>query len=303
MNSVTTAPLFSISAVERDTGVPKDTLRVWERRYSFPLPERDENGERLYTQEQVDKLRALKRLIDRGHRPSKIIGHSIDELLALVDAAAAPDDGNGELAPVFERLRAHQVEELRQTLAHMLARQGLARFLVETVGRLNRAVGEAWMRGRLEVFEEHLYTETLQGILRNALTSIPRHDERPRVLLTTFPNEQHALGLLMAEAMLALEGATCISLGTQTPIGDIVAAARSHRADVIAVSFSLAYPATLCAEGLAELRGRAPQDTAIWAGGGNPALVRRQVEGVTPLVDLADVPDVVAQWRAAHGMR
>lgn len=303
MTSVTTAPLFSISAVERDTGVPKDTLRVWERRYSFPLPERDEKGERLYTQEQVDKLRALKRLIDRGHRPSKIIGCSIDELHALADAAAPPDDGGGDLAPVFERLRAHQVQELRQTLAHMLMRQGLAKFLLETVGPLNRAVGEAWMRGRLEVFEEHLYTETLQGILRNALTAIPKQDQPPRVLLTTFPNEQHALGLLMAEAMLALEGTTCISLGTQTPIGDIVAAARSHRADVIAVSFSLAYPATLCAEGLAELRSRTPVDMAIWAGGANPALVRRQVEGVTPLADLGDIPEVVARWRAARDVR
>ena len=40
--------MLSISQVERDTGLSKDTLRMWERRYGFPQPSRDEFGERLY---------------------------------------------------------------------------------------------------------------------------------------------------------------------------------------------------------------------------------------------------------------
>ncbi|MCX7153848.1 MAG: MerR family transcriptional regulator [Proteobacteria bacterium] len=39
---------FTISAVERDTGLSKDILRMWERRYRFPQPDRDQHGERLY---------------------------------------------------------------------------------------------------------------------------------------------------------------------------------------------------------------------------------------------------------------
>ncbi|HRI93726.1 MAG TPA: MerR family transcriptional regulator, partial [Accumulibacter sp.] len=35
-------PVMNIGAVERDTGLGKDTLRVWERRYGFPQPTRDE---------------------------------------------------------------------------------------------------------------------------------------------------------------------------------------------------------------------------------------------------------------------
>ena len=50
---------LSIAAVERDTGLSKDTLRVWERRYGFPLPGRDGIGERAYTLEQVEKLRVI----------------------------------------------------------------------------------------------------------------------------------------------------------------------------------------------------------------------------------------------------
>ncbi|PTT81921.1 hypothetical protein DBR42_17435, partial [Pelomonas sp. HMWF004] len=53
-----------IAAVERDTGISKETLRVWERRYGFPAPWRDAAGERLYAPEQVQRLRLIKRLLD-----------------------------------------------------------------------------------------------------------------------------------------------------------------------------------------------------------------------------------------------
>ena len=66
MNDRNATPSLSrtIAAVERDTGLSKDTLRVWERRYGFPHPDRDQFGERVYPIEQVDKLRVLRRLMD-----------------------------------------------------------------------------------------------------------------------------------------------------------------------------------------------------------------------------------------------
>jgi DNA-binding transcriptional MerR regulator/methylmalonyl-CoA mutase cobalamin-binding subunit len=290
---------FSISAVERDTGISKDTLRVWERRYSFPLPERDAHGERVYSREQVEQLRAIKRLLDLGHRPGKIVGKPLEALMEL--AEPLPSERSPEvvdrLQAVLDLVRQHRVTELRLELGQALMRQGLGRFLVDTVAPLNAAVGEAWMRGRLEIFEEHLYTETLQGVLRNAISSIPQQGKRPRVLLTTFPNEQHNLGLLMAEAMFALEGATCISLGTQTPIFDIVLAAQSHRADVVALSFSAAYPTTQVVDGLEELRAKLAPEVALWVGGTNAAFARRALAGVTVLGGLQQIGDAIGGWR------
>ena len=59
-------PSYNIAAVERDTGLSKDVLRMWERRYGFPVPERDANGERRYPAAQVERLRLIKRLMDQG---------------------------------------------------------------------------------------------------------------------------------------------------------------------------------------------------------------------------------------------
>jgi DNA-binding transcriptional MerR regulator/methylmalonyl-CoA mutase cobalamin-binding subunit len=294
-------PALSISAVERETGLSKDTLRVWERRYRFPEPGRDANGERVYSRDQVNKLRVLKRLIDTGHRPSRVVGRSVEELLALAEPSAAVAEAPAEHTQVLDLLRTHDVSGLRLALAATLLRQGLSGFLLETVGPLNRHVGEAWMRGRLEVFEEHLYTETLQRVLRNALGALPQRADPPRCLLTTFPGELHGLGLLMAEGMLALEGAACTSLGTQTPIQDIVRAASSHGADVVALSFSLAHPVSQALDGLSALRAQLDPRIEIWAGGANPGLLRRGVEGVRAIPELAAVPGAVARWRERHG--
>ena len=54
---------FTIANVERETGLSKDLLRMWERRYGFPAPERDANGDRVYPAEQVERLRKIKRLV------------------------------------------------------------------------------------------------------------------------------------------------------------------------------------------------------------------------------------------------
>lgn len=298
-------PLLSISAVERDTGLSKDTLRIWERRYEFPLPARDAHGERVYSPEQVDKLRFIKKLIDRGHRPGKLIGLSLDELRQRFEAANRVTGGPAgeipaDLIEVIELVQAHQVDALRQMLRQAIVQQGLARFMLETAAPLNSVVGEAWMRGEIEVFEEHLYTEIMQGVLRNAIAGIPAQRRPPRILLTTLPNEQHALGLLMAEGMLAMEGATCISLGTQTPVWDIALAAQAQQADVVALSVSVAFPANVATDVLADLRAKLPASAELWVGGANPGPQRRPVAGVLVLRTLDEIPGTLARWRQAH---
>lgn len=298
----------SIAAVERDTGISKDTLRVWERRYGFPTPGRDEFGERSYALDQVEKLRLLKRLMDAGHRPGKIVGYGSDELQRLAEGVAAQPlagSGDGEapdLRQYLELVKSHDVEELRRALSQALLRGGLARFVTDVVAPLNVMVGEAWMRGYFEIFEEHLYTESIQMVLRNAINTIPEpqpHLRAPRVLLTTFPQEPHGLGLLMAEAMFALEGCKCLSLGTQTPIFDIALAARAQRADIVALSFSSALNPNQVIEGLRELREKLPLETALWAGGSCPALQRKAVEGVRTVPALSGLHGALQEWRAA----
>jgi len=295
---------LNISAVERETGLSKDVLRIWERRYGFPEPTRDDNAERQYPPEQVTKLRIIKRLMDTGMRPGKLMQRSLAELSALVESRAAPR--REAAAPAIERvvlalLSGHNPAGLQHALAHALMRQGVQRFVTDTVAPLNRAVGEAWMRGELQIFEEHLYAEQVQVALRAAVNAFPRQAGAPKVLLTTLPGEQHGLGLLMVEALLLPEGAQCISLGTQTPIDDIHKAALAHKVNVVALSFSEAFPLRQAGDGLAALRRQLPATVALWAGGEMIRRVRKQLPGVVLVPELGDVLSVLKGRRMEAG--
>lgn len=292
--------ILNISAVEREAGLSKDVLRMWERRYGFPKPGRDENGERQYTVAEIGKLRAIKRLMDVGMRPGKIIHSTLDELNALADARIGPR--REQIAPSLERdvltmLQNHDTIGLQHALANLLMKHGLQRFVLDTLTSLNRAVGDAWMRGEVQVFEEHLYTEQLQAALRTAINAFPRQTGTPKVLLTTFPGEQHGLGLLMVEALLVPEGAQCISLGTQTPLEDIRRAALAHKAHLVALSFSAAFPVRQASDGLATLRRQLPQTTTLWAGGEMTRRVRKTLPGVVLIPDLAATIGALKSWR------
>ncbi len=309
------APTYSIAAVERDTGLSKDTLRVWERRYGFPQPERDGAGDRVYPAEQVDRLRTIRRLMDAGHRPGRIVGLEPDALQALQGGGMAPQQRRAQrapveaateaddvLAPFLDRLARHDVQGLRSQLHQSFLRMGLVDFVTRLVAPLTTAVGEAWMQGRIQVFEEHLYTECLTGVLRNAIVEVaPAAAASPRVLLTTFPQEAHGLGLLMVEALLALEGCHCLPLGSQTPVADIARAAQACRADIVALSFTPVMAPQAAQAGLRELRERLAPQVVIWAGGRAPFLRARHLPGVVVLPSLGALPEQVAQWRASSG--
>jgi MerR family transcriptional regulator, light-induced transcriptional regulator len=293
--------ILNISAVERETGLSKDVLRMWERRYGFPKPERDGNGERMYTASDIGKLRAMKRLMDVGVRPGKIVKLELTELNALADARTP--SRQDPLAPALERdvlamLKTHDATSLQNMLANQMMRQGLQRFVLDTITPLNRAIGDAWMRGELQVFEEHLYTEQLQVALRAAINAFPRQNGTPRVLLTTFPAELHGIGLLMVEAMMVPEGVHCISLGPQTPLEDIRRAALAHKVNIVALSFSAAFPLRQAVDGLATLRRQLPSQVSLWAGGEMTRRVRKTMPGIMLIPDLASTVNALRSWRS-----
>lgn len=295
---------WSIAAVERDTGLSKDTLRVWERRYGFPKPMRDSLGERLYSSAEVDKLRSIKRLLDQGHRPGKLIDASAEDLAKLLEAPAGSAAACGELSPelasILDLVKLHRSDELRGLLTQALMKHGLQHFVATIAAPLNQRIGEAWLRGEIEVMEEHLYTELLQNTLRAAINAYPTQGKRPRVLLTTLSGEEHSLGLLMAEAMLVPEGAQCVSLGIQTPLSDIQLAARSGDFDVVALSFSSAYPARQAVEGLAALRSQLPETIALWAGGSGVRDRQRSLPGTRVIAGIDDTLAALNEWRSAR---
>ena len=309
----------TIADVERDTGLSKDTLRVWERRYGFPDPTRDAVGERRYDDAQVLRLRHLRRLLDAGFRAGQVVPLPLAELLTLPvaqDPAPSAQTDHASRQPCqsdashvdtwMAVLRQHDARALRSCMEQYLLAHGLGRLVRDGIAPMNVQVGQSWLAGNLAIFEEHLYAEVVQQVLRQALSQLlsRRPPQPPRVLLTTVPGEPHALGLLMAECEMALAGCDTLALGVQTPLAEIVAAARAWQADVVALGFSAVLNPRDVRAALTQLRAQLPAECALWSGGLCPTLKTSgrgglKLPGHRHLPQLDDIALAVGQWRAS----
>ncbi len=266
--------LLSIAIVEASTGIPKETLRAWERRYGFPLPQRDATGERLYSPVQLRQLRDAKRLIDRGARPGQIF---VDGALQAVDALTLASDAERRFerfAAWLELVARYRSDELSSALQREMLTRGLPAFTSDLLAPLIRAVGEAWHAGRLSVAAEHLFTSKVSALLQSALMTAAPAGQRPALLCATVSGERHGLGLLMAQAMLSGHGLRVTDLGVDVPPGDIAIAAREVAADVVLLSFSAYFGHRQVPAVLERLLMQLPPSVELWVGGAGARSVR-----------------------------
>ncbi len=296
---------LTIRDVEAQTRISKDTLRIWERRYAFPVPVRDVNGQRVYSEADLARLKLIKRLLERGHRPGAVVGRSEAELRRL---AAAPARSQldailaveGDVERLLSLVRGQRMADFRLELQQLLLRGGLQRFIHDTLRPLVVAVGLASECDALALFEARLVNQQIKTVLRGAMAGLPPALTRPCVVLATPPGEREALELLMLEAVLALEGALCLSLGAEVPAEEIAAAA-VLQADIVALVIGEAGTPPAAAEFLAGLRRRLPEGVDLWAGGAGMRRLLKPPEGTFVALSLETVPAALAAWRTRPG--
>lgn len=271
--------MFAIGTVERDTGIGRDTLRIWERRYGFPTPMRNDKGERVYSVEQIRRLQRIRRMLDQGLRPGKVVPLDDEALDKLADTLPAASLSAQHIDPAHAKLidlaSSGDIPALTSALEQALARYGLRSFVLDTFAPLTKAVGELWAGGRLQIFEEHILTGHLVRFLDVAMSRVGRLPGDPEVLLATLSGEQHALGLVMAEALLIHAGRATLNLGTDVPLDQIIAAVERSGVSVVALSFSACYARNSVRAHLEELADRLPQGVGIWVGGEGVRRLRR----------------------------
>ena len=276
--------LMSQPGVEQATGLSREVLRKWELRYQFPIPLRGARGQRLYAPEDVVRLQLIKSGLNRGLRPGKLVPLSLDDLHALLATqapmVATPDETVLALLACLSPTASPHAA--RACLEPLIQAQGLAYFVDELLPAFNRAVGEAWVAGRLGVHAEHHYTETVRNVVLRALAHRPPTHTQPRLLLTTPPGELHGLGLLALQVALSLQGADCVCLGTQTPVPDVVQAVRDLGIQLVAISVSVCLPPQAMRAYISTLRQGLPDDCVLWVGGqGCAPLKGQEPPGVT----------------------
>jgi methanogenic corrinoid protein MtbC1 len=243
-------------------------------------------------------LKLIKSLQDKGLRPSKVVGLGKSQLEMLV-----PDAGtfkSEDAAEIFHKihppLKSGRYDDVRNIISIQLQRYGVQKFITNVISDLNVLIGDAWLNGDLEIYQEHIYAEIVIDLLRSSMAMMPHPKEQPIILLTTPPGEPHEIGLRMAQAIFTLNGASTIALGVQTPIDDIVQAAADVCANIVALSFSVACAKRNTVNFLRELRCALPDRVALWAGGEGIAALDAPLQGIHLIANFDQAIDLLKAY-------
>ncbi len=280
--------MYTIKHAAELTGVPVATLRAWERRYSVVSPQRTDGGYRLYDDDALDRLRAMRDLVDAGWAPRQAADEVRARRLALgepvaADAAQSSPGGAGLRAPAVVPAAAlasagpdddlvvacRTLDPLRVSavLDQRFARGSFESVVDDWLMPALSAVGHAWERGEVSTAAEHLVAHAVLRRLAAAFEAAGTGTRGPRIVIGLPPGGRHELGALAFAVAARRAGLAVTYVGADLPQEswlEAVTHARPH-AIVLAVPRPEDVPA---AAAVIEAVRQARPDLRILVGGG-----------------------------------
>ena len=237
-----------VRVVTQKTGLSPDLLRAWEKRHRVVRPRRSAGGQRLYSDEDIDRLKHLHRAVLAGHSIGQVARLDRDALVRLVegDSSGAPAIGAvpdedvdvlqnllDECLSAVQRLDAPGLERSLRQAAHRLSVPVLLDHLVTS---LLRQIGDRWEAGLLKPVHEHAASVEVHNLLTWIMQSTPVRADAPLLAVATPAGQLMELGALMVAASAAAEGWRVAWFGPNLPAGDIVSGVETLKPAAIAIS-------------------------------------------------------------------
>jgi DNA-binding transcriptional MerR regulator/methylmalonyl-CoA mutase cobalamin-binding subunit len=263
--------VFRIRHAAKLAGINPTLLRAWERRYHLVTPARTPSGYRVYSEQDVERLRAAARLCGAGHSISEVARLSPEQLTAAaaqLTASATSNAGADVMtAPIAPAMRAGDHDEAAPDPTTVTAAIGKALVAIAEFDRrgfedalfplttltgigpvaqcehvllpLLRAIGDAWEHGRMTVAAEHFGSALCRAKILQYLEFVARSATGPRVVCACPENELHEGGLLAFAVRAAAERWQVIYLGGHTPVEQALESAARIAAEMVAMSLTV----------------------------------------------------------------
>jgi DNA-binding transcriptional MerR regulator/methylmalonyl-CoA mutase cobalamin-binding subunit len=302
--------------VIRRTGLTADVLRAWERRYGVVAPERSEGGQRLYSDEEIERLSLLRRATGAGRNISQIASLSLPELEALVaedESVLAREKvvpGSSAQAEYYfeaalqaiQRLDGAELEALLRRAAMQLSSETT---IDEVLIPLLHELGESWHRGEITPAHEHLGTAAIRRVLSWISGSAIVSHYAPTALIATPANQRHELGAKVAATTASTEGWRVAYLGCDLPADAIASAAVQSGAALVVLSMIFPVDDPNLVPEVVRIRQLVPPQVPVVAGGA--AAIAHESElarhGVRVMPDLQHLRVILRSLNPASAAR
>jgi DNA-binding transcriptional MerR regulator/methylmalonyl-CoA mutase cobalamin-binding subunit len=298
--------MYTIKQASARSGVGIPLLRAWERRYGIVRPVRTPSGYRLYDEDAIDRLRAMRRLVEAGWSPReaapRVASMDVEAVRSLAagrgdgasgSAAAAlvPDELVGRLVAAATTLDQASLEgTLDEAFGAARFEAAAQRVVLPAMVR----IGEAWERGELDVGAEHAASAAVLRRLGAAFQAAASAPGGPTILVGLPPGSQHELAALAFATAARRAGMEVVYLGANVPTASWLRAARDAGAAAAVLGAVMTDDARAAGAVFEAFAAELPE--VVRAVGGRQAAA---VGGEGHLVLADDLGEAVAMLRAA----
>lgn len=283
--------MYTIKQASLRSGVPVPLLRAWERRYGVVEPDRSAGGYRLYDDEAIARVRAMRGLIEEGWSAAQAARAVIAAPPAVPGAGthATPPPAIG--ADLGEAASRYDLAGVERGLDEMFGRGSFEAVIDDLVLPAAARLGEAWAAGRLDVAAEHMVSGAVSRRLSALFDVGGLPGNGPRVLVGLPPESHHELGALAFAVALRRLGVDVLFLGSDVPIASWVDAADASEARAAVIGVVTDRDVRPAREVATALRAARPRLTVAVGGA--------SAEGAAELPGLLLLPGRVVEAAAA----
>ncbi len=235
--------LYRIQTVAELSGVPAATLRAWERRYGVPAPARTASAYRLYSDADVDLIRAMRDLVNNGTAPAEAAR------VVLASKPQAPSAINVDQDPlatardrIVDATLRFDPDGIDLEVRRALTMGTSVAIYEQALGPALQRVGDLWHEGTITIAQEHITSQIILGAALDLVRLSQPADASRKAVLGCFADEEHAIGLYGVALRFASWGYRTTLLGARTPPVAVSRVVESLGPDVVALSTSIAPP-------------------------------------------------------------
>ena len=232
--------MYTIKQAALRSGVNVALLRAWERRYGIVAPTRTDSGYRLYDEAAIERLRAMRALVDAGwsakQAAERVTGATETELDTLTGAAqAGVSDGTDPVRAFVDGAARIDAVQIERTLDDMFAVGTFERIVEDRLYPALEALGDGWARGDVDVAGEHAASAAVVRRLSMAFEAAGTSaNGRGAVLVGLPPGSRHEIASLAFATAARRAGLPVVYLGADVPVASWVAAVERTGARAVA---------------------------------------------------------------------
>ena len=303
-----------IQVVSRRSGLSIDVLRVWEKRYGLITPARSAGGHRLYSDEDVERLRLVREAMAGGRRVGQLAKLSEKQLLALVDEDrresvvqiateakqlihGAPEELVADALEAISELNAGSLKAAIDRAVFLLPP---TEFIEQFATPLMHRVGELWHRRQLSPAHEHLASSVMRNALSEMIAALQPQNGVHRLVVATPAGQAHELAAVLVTASAQLEGWAVFYLGPDLPAADIANAVEQTGAEAVALSITVSPADPQPSDELRALRQSLPPDVTVLVGGQAASALQSDLNAIGARY-MEDLPQVRMTLRELAG--